>query len=181
MGRGETSWAAVLVVGASIGWATGKPATPQSAGATYDAATVRPSTPALPRSDTTPVQTRTVDGGQGGGIDLESRRSALVDQVLRNNPSIADLARLKSAGQDDGADPSVSLYEPPSHAARISSGNLLRLRSSSGALYQYDLSNPVDQLRYSTDLHAQMRDSLSVDPRRELDRSMQQYGGGISH
>jgi hypothetical protein len=43
-------------------------------------------------------------------------------------------------------------------------------RGSSGALYQYDLSNPSDQLRYSVDPGAQLRDS--VDPRVQLDRAL---------
>jgi hypothetical protein len=54
-------------------------------------------------------------------------------------------------------------------------------RGSSGALYNYDLSNPSDQLRYSVDPGAQLRDSINVDPRIELDRSLGQYGGGAGH
>ena len=50
-------------------------------------------------------------------------------------------------------------------------------RGSSGALYQYDLSNPSDQLRYSVDPGAQLRDE--IDPRVQLDRSLGQYGGGV--
>jgi hypothetical protein len=38
-------------------------------------------------------------------------------------------------------------------------------------LYQYDLSNPSDQLRYSVDPGAQLRDSINVEPRVEIDRS----------
>jgi hypothetical protein len=52
-------------------------------------------------------------------------------------------------------------------------------RGSSGALYNYDLSNPSDQLRYSVDPGAQLRDSINVDPRIELDRSLRQYGAGV--
>jgi hypothetical protein len=52
-------------------------------------------------------------------------------------------------------------------------------RGSSGAQYQYDLSKPSDQLRYEVDVNAQMRDQLSVDPRRDLDRGLDQRGGGI--
>ena len=50
-------------------------------------------------------------------------------------------------------------------------------RGSSGARYHYDLSNPGDQVRYSVDVGAQVRDS--VDPRVQLDRDMGQYGGGV--
>lgn len=52
-------------------------------------------------------------------------------------------------------------------------------KGSSGSRYQYDLSKPIDQIRYETDMKAQMRDYLSVDPKRELDRDLGQYGGGI--
>jgi hypothetical protein len=52
-------------------------------------------------------------------------------------------------------------------------------KGSSGTQYQYDLSRPSDQIRYEVDVRAQMRDELSVDPRRELDQGLGQYGGGI--
>ena len=52
-------------------------------------------------------------------------------------------------------------------------------QSSSGARYQYDNSNPSDRLRYSTDLDAQRRDQMNIDPRKNLDRGVGQYGGGI--
>ena len=50
---------------------------------------------------------------------------------------------------------------------------------SSGLKYKYDLSRPYDQMRYETDLSAQMRDSMNIDIRRDRDRSMGQYGAGI--
>lgn len=56
-------------------------------------------------------------------------------------------------------------------------GNDTGYRSSFGSTYQYDLSMPMDQLQYSVDMGAQLKDS--IDPRVELDRSMGQYGGGI--
>ena len=52
-------------------------------------------------------------------------------------------------------------------------------RSSTGTQYQYDRSNPRDEVRYEVDVKAQMRDELSVDPRREIDQSLGQSGGGI--
>lgn len=52
-------------------------------------------------------------------------------------------------------------------------------QSRSGNTYQYDLSNPVDRMRYSTDTSAQVRDSVSVNPTRTLDRGLGQFGGGI--
>ena len=52
-------------------------------------------------------------------------------------------------------------------------------RSSTGTLYQYDNSNPIDRNRYSTDLDAQRRDQLNTDPRRDQDRKAGESGGGI--
>lgn len=46
---------------------------------------------------------------------------------------------------------------------------------SSGS-YQYDLSNPMDELRYGVDPGAQLRDS--INPSVDMDRSMGYYGGG---
>ncbi len=50
---------------------------------------------------------------------------------------------------------------------------------SSGLKYQYDLSNPADRNRYSTDLNAQMRDKMSIEPSRTMDRGLGQFGGGV--
>ena len=50
---------------------------------------------------------------------------------------------------------------------------------SSGTRYEYDLSKPTDRNRYSTDLDAQRRDSMSLSTGWMLDRGMGQYGGGI--
>lgn len=52
-------------------------------------------------------------------------------------------------------------------------------RGLSGTSYRYDLSDPGQQMRYEMDPMAQMRDSISIDPRRDIDRSIGQYGGGI--
>ena len=51
--------------------------------------------------------------------------------------------------------------------------------SSTGTKYQYDTSSPSDNVEYGVDVDAQMRDEISVNPSRGLDRSMGQYGGGI--
>jgi hypothetical protein len=51
-------------------------------------------------------------------------------------------------------------------------------QGSSGAQYQYDLNNPVDRNRYSTDLDAQRRDSMNVDSGSSLDKLRGQNGGG---
>lgn len=54
-------------------------------------------------------------------------------------------------------------------------------QGDSGQMYQYDMSNGNDQLRYSTDVAAQQRDSMYQDysGNRERDESMGQYGGGV--
>ena len=65
----------------------------------------------------------------------------------------------------------------PVAADELDESNLYR--GPSGTLYKYDLSNPSDQLRYSVDPGAQLRDL--IDPRVELDRSLGQYGGGVRH
>lgn len=54
-----------------------------------------------------------------------------------------------------------------------------RYQGTGGTQYQYDLSKPNDQIRYETDVRAQMRDELNVDPRREIDQSLGRVGGGI--
>lgn len=60
-----------------------------------------------------------------------------------------------------------------------SSSNDSNYQGSSGSSYEYDLSSPSDSNRYSTDLAAQQRDSLSLDMGRSLDQGLGQYGGGI--
>jgi hypothetical protein len=51
--------------------------------------------------------------------------------------------------------------------------------SSTGTQYEYDLGTPSGQIRYDVDPSAQIRDSISVDPRRDIDKSLGQHGGGI--
>ena len=51
--------------------------------------------------------------------------------------------------------------------------------SSFGNRYEYDLSNPSDRISYDVDVSAQMRDRLDVNPTRDLERGMGQYGGGV--
>jgi len=51
--------------------------------------------------------------------------------------------------------------------------------STTGTRYQYDMSDPSDRVDYGVDIDAQMRDQLSVDPSRNLDQGLGEYGGGI--
>jgi len=73
----------------------------------------------------------------------------------------------------------ILVFASPAFAYRDYNDDECRYRGSSGTHYEYDLSRPSDQIRYELDLGAQMRDELSVDPRRDLDRNLGQYGGGI--
>ena len=52
-------------------------------------------------------------------------------------------------------------------------------KSRFGNEYQYDLSKPQDRIRYETDYNAQRRDSFNLDPMREIERDLGEYGGGI--
>ncbi len=53
-----------------------------------------------------------------------------------------------------------------------------KYQGSSGAKYKYDMSKPMDKLNYETDSMQQMKDSINVDPRIQMDRDMGQYGRG---
>jgi len=44
--------------------------------------------------------------------------------------------------------------------------------------YRGNLSNPGDRIRYEVDPAAQLRDQIAVDPRRDIDKSIGQQGGG---
>ena len=51
--------------------------------------------------------------------------------------------------------------------------------TSFGNRYEYDLSNPSDRVRYGADPNAQLRDSIDVNPIRDVERSVGEYGGGV--
>lgn len=53
-----------------------------------------------------------------------------------------------------------------------------RYEGISGQRYQYDLSDPGDQIEYGLDLDAQMRDQINPSPTIDLDRGINNYGGG---
>jgi hypothetical protein len=58
------------------------------------------------------------------------------------------------------------------------------MKSDSGKRYQYDLSQPMDRVGYSTDIGAQQRDKYdsmynNYDNHIQNDRRQGQYGGGI--
>ena len=56
-----------------------------------------------------------------------------------------------------------------------------KYRGSSGTRYKYDLSNPGDQIRYELDVGAQIRDEIymPIKPGVEIDRGLNQWGGGV--
>ena len=51
--------------------------------------------------------------------------------------------------------------------------------SSFGTRYEYDLSDPGDRIMYDVDPAAQLRDSIDVNPTRELERGIGEHGGGV--
>lgn len=56
-----------------------------------------------------------------------------------------------------------------------------KYKGSSGTRYKYDLSKPGDKIRYELDVGAQIRDNIymPIKPGVEIDRGLNQYGGGV--
>jgi len=52
-------------------------------------------------------------------------------------------------------------------------------KSSFGNKYQYDLSNPLDRVRYNSDPGAQLRDRVTPNPYKDIESNTLQQGGGI--
>ena len=72
--------------------------------------------------------------------------------------------------------PQQNSYRVPSGS---SYGSTYGYQGSSGAGYQYDMNNPLDRNRHSTDTSAQRRDQIEGYVDRTLDRSRGQNGGGF--
>lgn len=53
-----------------------------------------------------------------------------------------------------------------------------RYEGASGKKYKYDLSKPDDRMNYKLDINSQINDRIDPDPRRNIDRDMNQHGGG---
>tara|TARA_Y100001960_G_scaffold68919_1_gene72955 strand:- start:81 stop:1532 length:1452 start_codon:yes stop_codon:yes gene_type:complete len=72
-------------------------------------------------------------------------------------------------------------YRPPtsSYNSYTPSNAPSGYRSSMGSRYQYDLSKPLDRLRYRIDPKAKLRDRLDVNPQRRIERLKREYGGGV--
>jgi len=56
-----------------------------------------------------------------------------------------------------------------------------KYKSSTGTQYKYDLSKPDDRLKYGVDVDAQLNDNINMktNPNVNIDRNMNQYGGGV--
>jgi hypothetical protein len=54
-----------------------------------------------------------------------------------------------------------------------------RFTSTFGNTYQYNLSNPIDRIKYKSDPGAKIRDSIGHQYIRELESITNQFGGGI--
>ena len=56
-----------------------------------------------------------------------------------------------------------------------------KYKGTTGTKYKYDLSKPGDRIKYSVDPHAQIMDEIytPIKPGVEIDRSLNQYGGGV--
>lgn len=54
-------------------------------------------------------------------------------------------------------------------------------KGASGTKYKYDLSNPLDRIRYQTDVNAQLQDRIHmpVTPGISIDRNIGQQGAGV--
>jgi hypothetical protein len=97
-----------------------------------------------------------------------------VVQTEFSNPALEeDLA--PSFAWDLPFAPVTALLDP----FEMRSGDQL-YQGASGAFYKYDLGNLIDQIRFDVDPLAQLKDSINVDPRVEIDRGIGEYGGGVS-
>ncbi len=58
-----------------------------------------------------------------------------------------------------------------------------KYEGSSGTRYKYDLSKPGDKLKYELDIGAQIKDDIymPIKPGVEIDRGLNQYGGGVEN
>jgi hypothetical protein len=70
--------------------------------------------------------------------------------------------------------PSFDSYTP-SFDSNSSSG----YNTSFGNTYQYNLQNPVDRVRYNSDPSARLRDRVTPNPYKNIERNTLQRGGGI--
>lgn len=105
---------------------------------------------------------------------------------MKINVLIATLAMVVSTYTSAGCVGTVvngqcmgTYVDHPNVGTRSSANPDAGYQGSSGTRYQYDMNNPSDSNRYSTDLNAERRDQMNLDTRRNLDRGLGQKGGGI--
>jgi hypothetical protein len=67
----------------------------------------------------------------------------------------------------------------PSFNSNSNSNSSSGFTTTFGNTYQYDLSNPVDRVKYNSDPRAKLRDRTSNQYMRELESIINQSGGGI--
>ena len=67
---------------------------------------------------------------------------------------------------------SYNAYTTPSSSQK-------RYKNSFGNLYQYELNNPVDRIKYKSDPGAQLRDRVTPNSYRDIEKNTLQEGGGI--
>ncbi len=115
------------------------------------------------------------------GRAITNRNSGTTYEINKNgNTAYGD------RGQTYRVDPSKgTLVGADGTACGIASGGVVgcgsqyKYQGKSGTAYQYDLSKPLDQGRYSTDVPAQIRDSINTKPGVNADRDWGQRGGGV--
>jgi hypothetical protein len=66
-----------------------------------------------------------------------------------------------------------------SNAPSFDSNTPSTYKSSFGTEYQYDLSNPLDRVRYNSDPGAKLRDRITPNPYKDIETNILQKGGGI--
>lgn len=102
-----------------------------------------------------------------------NRITTLVSTALMLLAPISAFSQYDSYGQDQDND---DRYD---YGRSIDRDQREGYESSFGNRYEYDLSRPSDRVRYEVDPSAQLRDSIDVNPMRDVERSIGEYGGGV--
>jgi hypothetical protein len=99
--------------------------------------------------------------------------------IVNSQPAIAWDDNYGTYGGHQGSQQQYDLNSQINDEPYDNRGNpQYRYEGASGKKYQYDLSDPGDQIEYELDLDAQIRDEINPDPSIDLDRGMGQVGGG---
>jgi hypothetical protein len=117
------------------------------------------------------------DGGED--INLPGMSVSSLAQLIH-----AQAGRSRDGMPDDSYTPSYSrpnyedAYQEQERERERKRNKEYPYESTSGTRYKYDLSKPGDQMKYEMDYHSQMKDSMNVNPRVDMDKDLGQYGGG---